>query len=211
MPNIKPKLFVSYSWSSPQREEWVLNLATELRESGIDVILDKWDLKEGNDAHAFMEKMVTDPDVKKVILICDRQYAEKADERTGGVGTEAQIISPKIYAEVDQTKFVAVIPETNEDGKPFLPAYYASRIYIDLSDDDLYTSNFEQLLRWVYDKPLHVKPKLGKEPAFLAGTDPISLGTGTKHRRALDAIRNGKPYAAGANDSSHILINLRML
>ena len=49
-----PKLFISYSWSSPDHEQWVVKLATELRESGIDVILDKWDLKEGHDAHAFM-------------------------------------------------------------------------------------------------------------------------------------------------------------
>jgi SEFIR domain len=42
-----PKTFVSYSWSSPTHEEWVLNLATEREESGVDVIFDKWNLKEG--------------------------------------------------------------------------------------------------------------------------------------------------------------------
>ena len=34
-----PKLFISYSWSSPEHEQWVVDLATELRESGVDVIL----------------------------------------------------------------------------------------------------------------------------------------------------------------------------
>jgi hypothetical protein len=33
------------------------------------VILDKWDLKEGNDAHAFMEGVVTDPAIAEVALI----------------------------------------------------------------------------------------------------------------------------------------------
>ena len=46
-----PKLFISYSWSSPEHEQWVLKLATELRENGVDVTLDKWDLKEGHDAY----------------------------------------------------------------------------------------------------------------------------------------------------------------
>lgn len=68
-------------------------------------------LKEGHDAHAFMEKMVTDPDITKVAMICDRLYAEKADGRSGGVGTETQILSAEIYAKQDQTKFVAVLPE----------------------------------------------------------------------------------------------------
>jgi len=97
-----PKLFVSYSWTSPEHEAWVLKLATDLCEAGVDVILDKWDLKEGHDAHAFMEKMVSDREVVKVILICDKTYADKTDGRIGGVGTEAQIISAEIYKQQDQ-------------------------------------------------------------------------------------------------------------
>ena len=79
-----PRVFVSYSWTSPAHETWVLSLATELVELGVDVILDKWTLREGADKYAFMEKMVTDPSVGKVILICDQLYAEKADGRKGG-------------------------------------------------------------------------------------------------------------------------------
>ncbi|MCK4828634.1 hypothetical protein KA005_73570, partial [bacterium] len=96
------------------------------------------------------------------------------------------------------------------NGKPFLPTYYKSRIYIDLSDDNLYASNFEQLLRWVYDKPLYVKPELGEKPSFLSEENPISLETTTKYKRALDAIRNNKEYAKGALEEffSTFAINL---
>ena len=210
MTDESPKLFISYSWSSPEHEKWVINLATELVENGVDVIFDKWDLKEGQDANAFMERMVTDQVIKKVAIIFDRAYAEKADSRTGGVGTETQIISPEIYAKADQNKFVAVLTEKDENGKPFLPTYYKSRIYIDLSDDNLYASNFEQLLRWVYDKPLYVKPELGEKPSFLSEENPISLETTTKYKRALDAMRNNKEYAKGALEEffSTFAINL---
>jgi hypothetical protein len=193
-----PKLFISYSWSSPQHEQWVLQLGTELRESSVDVILDKWDLKEGNDAIAFMEKMVADPQIKKVVLVCDKRYAEKADRRSGGVGTEAQIISPEVYSKQDQSKFVAVIAEKDENGKPYMPIYYKSRIYIDLSDNEQYAKNFEQLLRWVFDKPMYVKPELGSKPAFLEEADAVSLGTGSRLVRVIDAIRNNRPYTKGA-------------
>ena len=71
-----PKLFISYSWSNPQHEQWVIELSTSLRESGVDVILDKWDLKEGHDAYAFMEKMVSDPEIEKVAIVCDQVYSE---------------------------------------------------------------------------------------------------------------------------------------
>ena len=193
-----PKLFISYSWSNPVHEQWVLDLATELRESGVDVILDKWDLKEGHDAIAFMEKMVTDPSIKKVVIVCDELYATKADGRAGGVGTEAQIISKEIYEKQNQDKFVAVVSQKDESGKPYLPTYYKSRIYIDLSEPDIYSESFEKLLRWIFDKPLYVKPELGKKPSFLDESETISLGTTAKFKRVIDAIKNNKSYAAGA-------------
>lgn len=198
MSQDNPKLFISYCWSSPEHEQWVLNLATELREAGVDVIFDKWNLKEGHDALKFMEKMVSDPEIKKVAIICDHIYVEKADRRSGGVGTETQIISPEIYAREDQNKFVVIVAERDENGEAYLPIYCKSRIYIDLSESDLYAINFEQLLRWIYDKPLFIKPKIGKKPAFLSETNSINLGTSVKYKRALDAIRNNREYTNGA-------------
>jgi hypothetical protein len=193
-----PKLFVSYSWTSEDHEKWVIDLASSLRSAGVDVILDKWDLREGHDAYHFMEQMVSNPEIKKVAMICDQSYADKANGRAGGVGTETQIISAEIYSRQDQDKFVAVISNRDHEGKPYLPVYYKSRIYIDLSNDELYARNFEQLLRWVYDKPLHVKPELGQMPAFLSDEPKLSLGTTVLFQRALDSVRSNKPYRAGA-------------
>jgi hypothetical protein len=193
-----PKVFISYSWTTQEHVQWVIELATDLRNSGVDAILDKWDLKEGHDALAFMERMIKDPEIRKVVLVCDRMYREKADGRCGGVGAEAQIISPEVYSKQDQNKFVAVLPERDENGNAFLPVYYKSRIYIDLSSSSAYGENLEQLLRWIFDKPLHVKPPIGKMPAFLAETGLPSLQTTTQFRRTVDAIRQNKEHANGA-------------
>lgn len=195
-----PTAFISYSWSSPDHEKWVISLAEQLQHNGVQVTLDKWDLKEGHDAIAFMERMVTDPAIKKVIVVLDKAYAEKADGRAGGVGKETQIISAGIYEKADQDKFVGVIAELNADGKPYLPTFYKSRIHIDLSSDDSYGKNFDQLLRWLFNKPLHVRPPLGKPPAFLDDTTPISLSTGMRSRRALDAIRSSSAASQGLLD-----------
>lgn len=195
-----PKLFISYSWSNHDHEQLVLQIATELTESGVDVILDKWDLKEGHDSYAFMEKMVTDPEIKKVAIISDRIYAEKADGRSGGVGTETQIISREVYEQQEQDKFVVVVMERDENGKAHLPTYYKSRIYIDLSEPDGYAENFEKLLRWIYNKPLYVKPEVGKAPSFLEDTESVSLGTSSIFKRFMDAIKNDKSTAPGCFD-----------
>ncbi|MPN13879.1 hypothetical protein SDC9_161205 [bioreactor metagenome] len=42
-----------------------------------------------------MEQSVTDPSITNVLILLDEQYENKANSRTGGVGTETQIIFPK--------------------------------------------------------------------------------------------------------------------
>ncbi|MEP1151779.1 MAG: SEFIR domain-containing protein [Balneola sp.] len=190
------KLFVSYSWTNPDHEDWVLNLATDLVDSGVNVILDKWDLKEGHDANAFMEQMVTDPEIKKVLLISDKGYAKKTDLRAGGVGAEAQIITSEIYSKKGQEKFVAVVKEKDENGKAYLPTYYKSRIYIDLSDISVYAENFERLIRWIFDQPLYIKPELGDKPKFLTSEEgEFRLATSIKFKRAINSLKKGEEFA----------------
>lgn len=193
-----PKLFISYSWSNASHVQRVIELASSLVECGIEVIFDKWDLKEGHDAYAFMEKMVTDPSVTKVAIISDRIYSEKADGRSGGVGTETQIISKEVYDQQQQEKFVVVVMEKDADGKPYVPTYYRSRIYINLSEADSYAENYEQLVRWVFNKPLYRKPAIGKAPSYIQEDHPIQLGTSSSCKRAINAIKESKPSASGA-------------
>src|ERR1700677_5032674 len=91
--SVPPKVFISYSWTSPGHQERVRQWAERLLADGIDVVLDVFDLKEGHDKFVFMEKMVTDPTITHVLMFCDVRYTEKADARAAGVGTESQIIS----------------------------------------------------------------------------------------------------------------------
>jgi hypothetical protein len=208
---VAPKLFVSYSWTSPDHEARVLRLATDLRDSGVDVILDKWDLREGHDAYGFMESMVTDQQIGKVVLICDKAYVEKANGRRGGVGTEAQIISAEIYDKQDQNKFVAVVTERDDDGKAYLPAYYRSRIYVDLSDPNTYVENFDRLLRWAHDQPLFKKPELGQKPRFLVQEeDQLHLPTSSRFRRATDALKDDREHALVAVEEYLSLLSTEM-
>jgi hypothetical protein len=55
--------------------------------------------------------MVTDQDVTHVLVISDKTYAQKADARRKGVGTESQIISKEVYDKVEQSKFIPIVCE----------------------------------------------------------------------------------------------------
>jgi hypothetical protein len=134
---------------------------------GIDVVLDVWDLKEGDDKFAFMEAMVTDVSVTHVLVFSDSVYAAKADARKAGVGAESQIISREVYSKVQQSKFIPVVCEFDEAAEPFLPTFLKSRIWIDFSSPEAANDNWEQLIRVLYGKPAHEKPTLGNAPTYV--------------------------------------------
>ncbi len=163
----QPKVFISYCWSSEEHESWVLDLATRLVSDGVNVVLDKWDLEIGHDKYAFMERMVNDETISKVIIICDKGYMDKANARRGGVGTESQIISQEIYEKVDQNKFVPVVVEHDEHFSPCMPTFLRNRMFIDLSPSSDFTDNCNLLLRSLYDLPLYPKPPVGVPPEHI--------------------------------------------
>lgn len=179
---MNPKVFISYSWHPEENKIRVQQLARRLMSDGVDVILDVWSLKDGQDKYVFMEKMVTDSDINKVLIICNKDYAEKADCRKGGVGTESTIMSDEIYSKAEQTKFLPVVFEKGNDGMIYKPHFLKSRIHIDMSSDDCYEMGYEQLLRDIFDKPLIKKPALGTMPAFLETDEPILLSTAKEQR-----------------------------
>lgn len=162
-----PKAFISYSWTTPKFREQVRAWADRIANDGVEIILDEYDLKEGHDKYAYMESMVADPSVTHVLMFSDKRYAEKANARRAGVGTESQIISKEIYDKVAQSKFVPIVCELDENGAPYLPVFASSRIYIDFSSDEAVNRNWEGLIRLLHGKPLHQKPKVGKPPAYI--------------------------------------------
>ena len=118
--NEHPKVFISYSWSSKEYEEKVMDLAVKLQGDGIEVIIDKWIMQAGNDTIDFMEKCVKDSTVNFVLMLLDKKYTEKADKRSGGVGIETQIISSEVYNNVGQSKFIPIVFDRDDDGKIFV-------------------------------------------------------------------------------------------
>ena len=191
----KIKVFISYSWKPEQNRQWVENFARRLSDDGTHVILDIWDLKEGQDKYHFMEQMVRDEDIRKVLLICNKEYAEKADGRKGGVGDESMIISSKIYNEVQQEKFIPIVREYNSNSKPYLPIFLQSRIYIDLSNEEMFETEYEKLIRNIFGKPSSSRPPIGTPPPYISIDEPIHLSTVNKIRPIKNALLHNLPNA----------------
>lgn len=170
---IIPKVFISYAWTSQEYQDNVVSLATRLQSDGIDVILDVWDLKPGNDKNAFMEKSVNDDSVTNVLILINPIYVAKANDRSGGVGAETQIITPEIYNNKEQEKYIPVILEKNKDGSIDIPAYLRSTLYFDLSDLETREHEYKRMVRNLYGKPEYPEPPRGTKPSWVDDIRPI--------------------------------------
>lgn len=83
-------LFISYAWTSTKHREWVHLLAAQIKALGFDVLLDA-DVDYGDDLNGFMRRVTN---AKRVLLIVDRNYVERADTMpTSGVSRESRWIS----------------------------------------------------------------------------------------------------------------------
>jgi hypothetical protein len=196
-PEKPPVAFISYSWTTPEYQEQILALASRLRsEGGVEVILDVWHLEEGQNAYKFMERTVNDESVDYVLVMCDSGYTGKANERTGGVGTETAIISPQVYRDAKQTKFIPVIMERDEDGHPTIPTFLDGAKFVDLSREETFEQGFETVVRRLHGRPERVPPPVGARPSYLDEDAPIrATGRTLVHYR--DAVMRGHPTRRG--------------
>lgn len=155
-----PSVFISYSHDSEDHKAWVLRLAVELRERGVDATLDQWDLAPGQDVAAFMQKGILDAD--RVILVCSEVYVRKAEGGTGGVGFERLIVTGEVVQNIDTRKFIPLVRAN--PAEPRIPRFLGPRLYIDFNDEAAYEAKREELLRELLGAPANVKPPLGANP-----------------------------------------------
>lgn len=154
-----PRVFISYSWDSPEHSQWVAALATHLRHRGIDAILDQWHVRPGEDLGNFMTKSVREAD--RVLVICTENYVEKAINRKGGVGYELVMVVGELMSQVETSKFIPVVRQSTNP--PLLPPELKSRLYIDLRDSVIYPVQLEQLVQELHNVPRPIPP-IGNNP-----------------------------------------------
>ena len=183
---MQKKVFISYSWGSREHQDWIVNLGTRLINDTVDVVLDRWSLKDGHDIHSFMEEMVKSDDIFRVLIVSDAKYKSKADDREGGVGTETQIITPNIYSHQKQEKFIPIVLERDEQGNPCLPIYLLNRKYIDFSETERFEDSYEELLRNILEAPAIPKPKLGNTPPLYITENRVNLSEANTKIRTLE-------------------------
>jgi hypothetical protein len=191
-----PQAFLSYAWESDSHTVWVRHLAERLQgKSGVRIILDQWGLVPGGDQLVFMEQSIETCNF--VIVICTPVYAEKANSREGGVGYESMVITSALADQIDSRKFIPVL--RSGDWKSSLPIYLRSKRGVDLRNDPISETQYEQLIRALHRQPIQ-PPPLGPMPQF-AAQPTATTAMGGPIQPAISEERGAKSNRVQWNDS----------
>ena len=156
-----PKVFISYSHDSDEHKKWVSDLTDKLRENNIEVMIDQTGLRLGSNLTMFIEKLRS---VDRVLVVCTDNYVQRANDRKGGVGYEADIITAEIFKNLQTEKFIPIIRQSSNEEKA--PIFLETRIYIDFTDDEKFDENLKKLILDIR------KPLIILEPTMENKTTP---------------------------------------
>lgn len=154
-----PKVFISYSHDSEEHKNWVLKLATHLRDHGVDVVLDQWNVRLGDDLPFFMEQGLSSSHL--VLCICSDKYIEKANANKGGSGYEKKILSADLMKDSSKNY---IIPVKKNNTKDQMPIFLNGTLYINFENELEYFDRYRELLERIYDEDVKKIPPLGQNP-----------------------------------------------
>jgi len=155
--DLPPKVFISYSNDDENHKIWVKELATKLRNNGLDVILDQF-TPLGTDLPLFMEQGLSES--HKVLCICSTIYNEKANSGISGVNYEKRIICKELMKETLSTWVIPIIRNNQSDEK--LPIFLSGIKYISFDDEKQFSRNYYELLEELHSKKYI--PPIGENP-----------------------------------------------
>lgn len=159
----RPVVFISYSWDDEPHQEWVLELARKLVAAGVEVILDRFNLRLGNSLPHFVEQSIAK--AHRILIVFTPNYKLKADNRKGGVGYEYSIMNASLYK--NQTNNEKIIPVLRKGTMvDSIPEFMQQFIHLDLSNDANFETSFTDLLREIYNEPAIKYPEIGDKPVF---------------------------------------------
>jgi hypothetical protein len=135
------RTFISYKWENKQVTDWVEKFARDLRQNGIDALLDKWEVAYGESFVDYMITKIPAADVFLFVITPGSVAAVEAQGKTGGaVKFENEIARAQTIAG-EELRFIPVLLQG--DGPP---KHLRGTRYIDFRDPARYAESFAALV-----------------------------------------------------------------
>lgn len=159
------RVFISYSWDSTQHQSWIIQLCNDLRQKGLEVIVDVAQRK-GVDLIEFMDKGIAN--AHKVLIIGTPNYKNKSEENKGGVRYENTIIKATILHGAERDKYIPILRSgTFETSFPKVISVLGG---YDMCDDTKYGEITGDIVCEIYDHPKQKLVPVASVPVFSDNT-----------------------------------------
>ena len=129
--NEKPKIFLCHS---SKDKTFVKRLAFSLKENGIDVWLDEWELKAGDSLIA---------KIQEAILDCSYLAAVISNNSINSSWVQKEL-NAALFEELDNNNQVKIIPVLFENCR--LPVFLREKLYVDLTTEDNFNDEIAMLV-----------------------------------------------------------------
>lgn len=144
-----PKVFVSHA--SEDKDRFVLDFATQLRNSGIDVWLDKWEMLPGD---SLVEKIFEEglKEAKAVIIVLSQHSVNKPWVR--------EELNASVVNKISRgTKIIPVVLDKCE-----VPESLKSTLWENVNDTSNYKESLDRIIASIFG--VTSKPPLGQAPSY---------------------------------------------
>jgi len=154
-----PKVFLSHA--SEDKERFVLDFARQLRENGVDVWLDQWEMKPGD---SLVDKIFEEglKEASAVIIVLSTTSVQKSWVR--------EELNASVVNRISRgTKLIPVVIDECD-----VPESLRSTVWqkVDCLDD--YSQSLQRILSAIFD--VSDKPPIGNPPARFSGAEPLISG-----------------------------------
>ena len=140
-----PSCFISYAWGEYEQEQWVVRLANDLANAGLDVILDRWENAEiGANIARFISRI---KEADEVIVVGTPSYKQKYLNRYGAVvAAEVDLIHQRLLGTEEQKRTVRPVLLEGDEEDSF-PPLMVRRVYADFRRvEDYFTTLFDMIV-----------------------------------------------------------------
>jgi hypothetical protein len=146
-----PTCFVSYSWGISEHERWVVQFAKDLRNAGIDVLLDKWYVIPGANLDRYIERiMKTD----YVAVVGTPRLRQKYDSTSSDpvVTAELDMVNLRVRQPNLYGHTILPILLDGESNTAFTPQMQ-KLVYVDFRQSAFYFRQLFDMIWRLYDLP----------------------------------------------------------
>jgi small GTP-binding protein len=146
-----PSCFLSYAWGEREHEQWVVRLARDLRNAGIDVLLDRWDNPAGHSLSLYLDRVLG---TEYVVVVGTPELRRKYEDPDADAVVAAELLLVNTRLRQPSRYGTKVIPLLLDGDRAtaFTPQLQ-DVVGLDFTDEDMHFVRLFELVWRIFELP----------------------------------------------------------